>query len=326
MRYFVTGGSGFIGLNLVEGLIEAGETVLNVDTRPPGIESHIPFWREGDIMNAAALEKLLSDFQPSHVIHLAARTDTLSDRLGDYACNVDGTRNVLSAVAKTASVKRVIVTSTQFVNQYHGAPEHDQDFNPHTAYGESKVLAEQITRKAHLDLTWTIIRPTNIWGPWHPRYPQEFWRVLSKGLYFHPGKGKVLRSYGYVKNVVYQILQIANAPVELVNEKVYYVGDSPIDLYEWVDGFSLGQTGRHVRVVPRSVVRALAMLGDVLARVGVVFPITSSRFKSMTTSNAAPMGPVLKEFGAPPYTLDAGIAETIEWLRVYHPELVKVAA
>lgn len=324
MRYLITGGSGFIGSNFIEELVKVNGEILNVDIKAPNIASHMPFWRQQDILDFPGLLAVFREFQPTHVIHLAARTDTYGTSIDEYEVNTTGSKNLLDAIKKTASVQRALITSTQFVNQYNGKPRDDLDFAPHTIYGESKVITEQLTRAAELDCVWTIIRPTNIWGPWHLRYPHEFWRILGKGLYFHPGGGRVMRSYGYVKNVVWQMMQMCNAPAETVGGHVFYVGDEPIDLLDWVNGFSMRQIGREVIVVPGPLIKVLALLGDFLKHVGVQFPITSSRFKSMTTSNDAPMDLTFQTFGRPPYSLQAGVDETVAWLRKEHPSLVKI--
>src|SRR5262249_46087447 len=151
------------------------------------------------------------------VVHLAAYTETKPGNvIEDYAPNIEGTANVLYAIKAVRSVERVIMTSTQFVHQRNGLPTHDEDFAPHTIYGESKVIAENLTRQANLACCWTIIRPTNIWGPRHPRYPKEFWRVLKEGRYIHPGKQVVIRSYGFVGNVVDQIIKILQKETSIV--------------------------------------------------------------------------------------------------------------
>lgn len=324
VKYLVTGGSGFIGTNLIEELLKQDHALLNIDIAPPKIEAHGSFWKRVDILDLERLKRAFLDFMPTHVIHLAARTDTDGRHLDEYEVNTRGTENVLAAIRGTASVQRVIVTSTQFVNQYHGTPKDEFDFAPHTAYGESKVITEQLTRQAKLEAVWTIIRPTNIWGPWHLRYPHEFWRILGKGLYFHPGGGRVVRSYGYVKNVVYQIMRIFEAMPASVSSRVYYVGDEPIELLAWVNGFSIRQTGRNVRVVPAPLLRALALLGDALALLHVRFPLTSSRFRSMTTSNAVSMKETMAAFGAPPFSLEEGVEDTIGWLRLHYPKIVRI--
>lgn len=323
MKCIVTGGSGFIGTHLVDELIKSHHDVLNIDTKPPNLDSHKAYWKERDLLDSEALIADFQSFAPNCVVHLAARTDTLSEKVEDYVVNTKGTDNVLLSIKACGSVTRVIICSTQFVNQYHGAPKHDLDFAPHTAYGESKVINEKAVRAASLKCIWTIIRPTNIWGPWHPRYPREFWRILGKGMYMHPGGSDVTRSYGYVKNVVFQVIEMLEASSDLVDKKVYYVGDKPIDLLDWVNGFSVGLIGHKVRIVPRFLLRLLAFAGDMLSIVHIKFPLTSSRFRSMTTSNNAPMEPVLGAFGQPPYSLEEGIGETVEWLRIHYPDISK---
>lgn len=323
MKYLITGGSGFIGTNLIEELRERDHELLNLDIMPPKIGAHRSFWKHVDILDRQQLQAAFLEFMPTHVIHLAARTDTDGHCLAEYEVNTRGTEYVLAAIAATGSVQRVIITSTQFVNQYHGTPRDDFDYAPHTSYGESKVITEQLTRQAGLASVWTIIRPTNIWGPWHLRYPHEFWRILGKGLYFHPGNARIVRSYGYVKNVVYQILKIFESVPEKVTSSVFYVGDEPIELLDWVNGFSIRQTGKRVRVVPAVLLRGLALFGDLLGRMHIRFPLTSSRFRSMTTSNAVSMAATLDAFGPPPFSLDDGIEDTVKWLAQHHPELVR---
>ena len=326
MRILITGGSGFIGTNLIKKLVSTNvHTILNLDNSAPKDINHLDYWKSCDILDPKQIADLFNSFRPDAVVHLAGRTDTdPENKLEDYLVNTDGSLNILNAIKCCTEVKRVIMTSTQFVNQYKGIPKNDEDYAPHTVYGESKVIMENMIRNAHLNCVWTIIRPTNIWGPWHIRYPFEFWKIMSRGLYFHPGREPVIRSYGYVGNVVSQIISILEAPVEKVNAQVFYVGDLPIDIYHWVNGFSLRQTGKNVRVVPRFVVSTLAYIGDILSVVRIKFPLTASRYKSMTHSNTTPMERTINAFGIPPYTLEQGIEETVMWMRKEHPDLVKV--
>jgi nucleoside-diphosphate-sugar epimerase len=317
MKVLVTGGSGFIGTNFIDWLLERGLECLSLDVNSPMKMAHQLLWRQCDIMDLRLCLELFRGFQPTHVVHLAGRTDTESDLLGDYAVNFEGTETILECVRSVRDIQRVIITSSQFVFAPPGLPETDEHFNPIGAYGRSKALAEKATRTAGLDCTWTIIRPTNIWGPWHPRYPREFWLVLKKGWYIHPGGAPVMRSYGYVKNVVSQMMKILEAPREAVDGKVYYIGDPPISLYDWANGFSLAITGKPVRVAPRSLLKALAFAGSMLKVVGVKFPITLSRFRSMTENYFSPMDATIAQFGAPAYTLEAGIRETVDWLKGY---------
>jgi nucleoside-diphosphate-sugar epimerase len=141
---------------------------------------------------------------------------------------------------------------------------------------------------------------------------------VEKGFYVHPGHQPVIRCYGYVKNIVHQILKIFESPRDLVNGKTIYLGDPPVNLFDWVDGFSRALAGHPARVVPRSILRLLALAGDVPTRLlGKPFLINSSRLRSMTTDYATPMEKTFQLLGPNPYSLQDGIKETVDWLRSY---------
>lgn len=313
-RYLVTGGSGFIGTNLIQALLDDGAEVINLDAAAPLAASQQPVWQQVDLLDAPALRRSVADFAPTHVIHLAARADCDGRTLDDYRQNIDGTQNLLEAVRACSSVQRLVITSTQFVCQPGYLPAHDEDFHPHTVYGQSKVLTEKLTRQADLDCVWTIIRPTTIWGPWLLRHKRQVFRTLRWGLYIHPGPEPVLRSWGYVGNVVFQVRQLLAAPAHQVHREVFYVGDEPLNLLDWVNGFSLRMRGKKVRIAPRALVRWLGFGGDCLMKIGIKAPLTTSRFRSMTQDYLTPMKKTLDLVGTLPFTLDDGIEETLQWL------------
>ncbi len=314
MRLLVTGGSGFIGTNLVQSALDKGIEVLNLDWNPPLKGAHAPWWREWNIMDREATDRHLAAFRPSHVVHLAARTDTdVQDDMDAYRQNHQGTIILLEAVKAAKGIERLVVTSTQFVCEAGYQPQHDQDFKPFTLYGETKRRCELATREAGLQCVWTIIRPTTIWGPWSLRYRDVLFKVMRKGLYFHPGRNKVIRSYGYVGNVVWQIEQILAAAPQTVNGKVFYVGDPPMDLRLWVEAVSKGLIHKPVRYIPTWMVRSLALAGDVLKAARIPFPITSGRFRSMTSDYITPMDKTNAALGMPPWTVEQGVAAMVEW-------------
>lgn len=314
MRLLVTGGSGFIGTNLMARFIDQGVPLLNLDWAQPLDRSHQAWWREVDIMDRAGLENAFNDFRPTHVVHLAARTDT--DEKTDveaYVQNHEGTRILLEAVRNSTAVERVIVTSTQFVCEAGYQPKDDLDFKPFTVYGESKRLTELVTRDAGLSCAWTIIRPTTIWGPWSLRYRDVMFKVMRKGLYFHPGRQRVIRSYGYVGNVVWQIERMLLAERSAVDGRVFYVGDPPFDLKTWVETVSRELTGRTVRYIPAWFVKATALFGDAMKALHLPFPINSGRFRSMTSDYITPMDRTIEAFGEAPWSIEAGVKEMVRW-------------
>jgi nucleoside-diphosphate-sugar epimerase len=318
MRLLITGGSGFIGTNLVEDCLGKGITFINVDWNAPLNPLHRPYWKEVDIMDKPALQEIFSSFQPTAVIHMAARTDTdiydLNGDLSEYIQNTEGAKNVLECIGNTASIKRAIITSSMFVCEAGYLPNDDLDFKPFTLYGVSKMLTENYTREANLNCTWTIVRPTTIWGPWALRYRQMF-NIMSRGLYFHPAKPDVLRSFGYVKNLVWQLQQLLKAPDEKVHRQVFYVGDKPINLLKWVQMVSVAYTGKPVKLMPAAVIKGLGLIGDLLKIVNISFPITSTRYNSMTQDYLTPIEKTDTTLGTPIYTIEEGVKEFTNWFQ-----------
>ncbi len=317
MVILITGGSGFIGTNLIDTLLLKGYTVVNFDKSMPLKKAQTSLWVKGNIMNLLDLQTAFTNYKPNVVIHLAARTDTLSNNIEDYKENTLGSKNVLDVINQNSSVKHAVITSTQYVYKSLGNPFqlYDDDYKAHTVYGQSKVITEQYTREANLNCAWTIIRPTNIWGPWHMRYPLELWKIIDKGFYIHPGKKEVIRTYGYVKNIVYQIVGIIESDLSKVDKKTYYLGDLPIDSYIWLNELSLQFIGKKVKRFPILFFQSLAFIGDVLRKFKVPFPLYAERFHNMVENYYAPTNIAINEFGLSHPNLKENIKESIEWVK-----------
>src|ERR1700744_3321762 len=90
-RIIVTGGSGFIGTNLVEALTSAGVSVLSLDIKPPKNPAHVHVYRTCDILDDCTLERLMREFKPDALVHRAARTDLVENGgRKTYTANVRG--------------------------------------------------------------------------------------------------------------------------------------------------------------------------------------------------------------------------------------------
>ena len=320
MRIFVTGGSGFIGTNLVAALWARGDTLCDFSLTEPLQPAHRCLWQRGDLLDAPALASALSAFRPDAVIHLAARTDCDEQTTVEsgYRANTDGTANLLAALQAAPTVQRALITSSQFVCGPGRLPQGDEDYFPATVYGHSKVRTEQLTRTAGLRCCWTLTRPVNIWGPWHQRYTREFWRIAARGHYVHPAGAPVVRTYGYVGNVVAQMLRILELPENQVNGRTFYLGDPEDDIYAWASGFCQALRGRPAPRVPRPLLHAAGRAGDAItALTGRPFYITSSRVRSMVTDYLTPIAASHAVLGRGPFTLADGIRETVAWLRAH---------
>ena len=179
MRALVTGGSGFIGSNLVDALVERGDTVTVFDDLSTGRRENLDGaisngveLVEADVCDSDALGRVMASAAPEVIFHLAAQIDvrkSAADTVTDMQINVGGTINVLEA-ARGAGVRRVINTSTGGAIYGEGkmipADEH-HPVNPEAPYGLSKFCAEQycdIYARMY-GLSTVSLRYGNVYGP-----------------------------------------------------------------------------------------------------------------------------------------------------------------
>lgn len=318
-RVIVTGGSGFIGTNLVELFLSKKIEVLNIDISEPRNDRHNNVWRKVDILSEESLINSFQEFKPDVVIHLAARTDLDGCSLSDYRENSTGVTNVIRAIQKTKTIKRCIFASSMLVSKLGSIPVSESHYSPSTLYGESKVQSEKIIRK-HMKVSgveWLIVRPTSIWGPWFSTPYRDFFDAVRKGVYFHPMGVTVLRSYGFVLNTVMQIFNVCSTKLEHLNGKTIYICDyKPISIHDWALSIQKHFTAHKVRTLPVSVMRILAVSGDIARYCGWKrVPLTSFRLNNLMTSAVYDTTPLESVMTSLPYNMDSGVKLTCQWYR-----------
>jgi nucleoside-diphosphate-sugar epimerase len=165
-HYLVTGGAGFLGINLVRALLARGHEVTSLDLA----EFDYPDCRDrvravtGDIRDPAAVKGAAQGAQI--VVHCAAALP-LYKRDDIFTTDIDGTRNVLEA-ARQAGARRVIHISSTAV---YGIPDHHPIYEADPLegvgpYGEAKVRAEQVALEFRdAGLCVPILRPKSFVGP-----------------------------------------------------------------------------------------------------------------------------------------------------------------
>ncbi len=313
-KILITGGSGFIGTNLVDYYIKQGWTVKNIDVKAPKHPQANDVWERCDITDYEAIHTCIQSFQPDYIVHLAARTDLDGKSVDDYSANTIGVENILKVATTVKGLKKILITSSMLVCHTGYIPKNQKDYAPSTFYGESKVITEKLTWANKPQCDWAILRPTSMWGPWFGVPYRNFFDTVKAGMFFHIGHRSCTKTYGYIENAVYQIDKILNNPTTDESNKVFYLGDEPaIFIEEWANQIAAA-LGRKVPRVPFWLIRVAAWGGDLLKLVGIHFPMTSFRLKNMTTDNIVPLQNTMKIAPNPPVDRITGIKRTLAWM------------
>lgn len=314
MRVLVTGASGFIGRQITAQVKAAGHDVASIDLKEPDrLFEGLTFYR-GDIRDRETVDRVFGAFKPTHVLHLASDTDIRIQSLDQLSTVTLGSTNIFDAASAAESVRRVVHASTQYVVEPGVIPPHDEYFQPYTVYGEAKALSERLLRSSQLR-EWVIVRPTIVWGPYHPTFGSQLWKYIRERKYVHPqSRLPIYRTYGYVENVAAQMLSVLEAPDSLVMRHVFYLGDDVMEYGEWVDAFATRLTGKRARRVPAVLLQALGYAGEAVMRLGVDAPYNLGRYHRMTTPSPLDLSPILELAGVPPVSFEEGVVRTIKWL------------
>lgn len=288
VKIIITGGSGFIGTNLVEFFIQNSYQVLNLDILPPRNKNHLNYWHEVDILNFDKLKKEVEEFSPTHIVHLAARTDLNENiNINGYQANILGVENLMNICQNLKSLNRIVVASSMLVCRLGHNPITFDDYSPNNLYGESKVLTEKIVREQAFD--WVIVRPTSIWGPWFGEPYKNFFDLVLKGYYFNiPAKFSSTKTYGFVDNTCKQIHALMLNDRESIIHNYFYLGDlNPINITDWA--IRIRKLNHQVRplILPKWLLNLVAIFGDIFkSKLGInKFPMNSFRFNNMTNDN-----------------------------------------
>jgi UDP-glucose 4-epimerase len=219
--FIVTGGAGFIGSHLVDGVVADGRRVVVIDDLSTGraeLVSSEAAQETIDITDRTALDRIVDAVRPRTIFHLAAQssvTASVSDPRRDCVVNVQGTLNVLEAATRHGA--QVVFTSTGGAIYGNDAPiptPEDQIPAPLAPYGASKWAGEAyvITWSKATKSSHAVCRLGNVYGPRQSPHGEagvvaifshHLWRGEAPTLY---GFGKPTRDYVHVDDVVRALL------------------------------------------------------------------------------------------------------------------------
>ncbi len=316
-RVLVTGGSGFIGTNLCQYLEENGYEWINLDTKEPRIETHLPHWVRVDIMNTESFSAEFSKFRPEIVFHLAARTDLRGNSVDEYKVNFDGTATLISCVLnQNPQPTKVMFFSSRLVFEITHTPTHLYEYSATTAYGKSKIKMEEAIKKhgAKID-NWSIVRPTSIWGPWFETPYKDFFDQVKSGRFLKIKGINPQKSFGYVENLVIRAIHIAIENPGAFSKSATFLADvKPLNLNEWSDMISKAFHKKNARTVSYLLIKTIAVFGDLIdIALPGKFPLTSFRLRNLTANMVYDLQELENKTFPDPVPLPQAVARTVDW-------------
>ena len=228
MNILVTGGAGFIGSHLVDGLIAEGHHVIIVDNLSTGSRKNLnpkAVFYEEDIRHTDALDRIFADEQVQIVFHEAAQTlvpYSMEHPKEDAELNIMGLINVLDMCRKY-HVEKIIFSSSAAVygDNLNVLLKEDQPLMPTSFYGLTKVTAEKYIQLYHdvFGLSYAILRYSNVYGERQGSHGEGgvgyvFSKALAKGTDLTSlGDGEQSRDFIYVKDVARANIKAMDAAV-----------------------------------------------------------------------------------------------------------------
>ncbi|MGV0793324.1 3-beta-hydroxysteroid dehydrogenase [Mycolicibacterium sp. XJ1819] len=294
-RVLVTGGSGFVGANLVTELLNRGHHVRSFDRAPSPLPAHPRLEvLEGDICDAdtvaAAVTGVDTVFHTAAIIDLMGGASVTEEyRRRSFAVNVTGTENLVHA-AQAAGVRRFVYTASNSVvmggERIAGGDEtlpYTKRFND--LYTETKVSAEKFvlaqngSPNGNDGLLTCSIRPSGIWGRGdQTMFRKVFESVLAGHVKVLVGGKNVKLDNSYVHNLIHGFILAAQhlVPGGTAPGQAYFINDGePINMFEFSRPVveACGQRYPKVRVPGRLVWLAMTVWQWLHFRFGLPKPM-----------------------------------------------------
>jgi len=249
-RALVTGGAGFIGSHLADGLLARGAEVCVLDDLSTGRRDNVPegaSFVKGDICEEACLREVLEQARPDVVFHLAAQMDvrrSVREPLFDATTNILGSLRLLLACIKYG-VRRIIYSSSggaAYGDVSRLPVSENAPPRPISEYGASKVAVEHYLSVYHCRraIETVALRYPNVFGPRQRPDGEAGVVAIFAGRLLRGeaceifGDGTKTRDYVYITDIVRGTLLGLKAPSGSVYNLGTGCGTSDQQVYDSV--------------------------------------------------------------------------------------------
>ena len=326
MKILITGASGFIGSFIVEEALKRGLdtwAAIRKSSSREWLQDERIHFIELNLSSKAQLVEQLRGQDFDYVVHAAGVTKCLNKQ--DFMrINFEGTKNLVEALLETEMpLKRFVFVSSLSIfgaikeqEPYEEIRESDTP-QPNTAYGRSKLAAEQFLETLGTRLPYIIVRPTGVYGPREKDY-----FIMAKSIQQHSdfavGYKRQDITFVYVKDVV-QAVFLALEKGE--DGRKYFLSDGEVYQSATFSNLIHEALGRPwwIRITaPVWVLRIVTFFGEYIGRMtGKVTALNNDKYNILKQRNwRCDIQPAIKELGyEPKYKLAQGVEETIRWYK-----------
>ncbi|MCV7425941.1 3-beta-hydroxysteroid dehydrogenase [Mycobacterium montefiorense] len=245
----VTGGSGFVGANLVTTLLDRGYSVRSFDRAPSPLAAHPKLQvLQGDITDKAvcaeAVDGIDTVFHTAAIIELMGGASVTEEyRQRSFGINVGGTENLVET-GRAAGVQRFVYTSSNSVVMGGQNIAGGDETLPYTArfndlYTETKVVAERyvLSQNGVDGMLTCAIRPSGIWGRGdQTMFRKLFESVIAGHVKVLIGRKSARLDNSYVHNLIHGFILAAQhlVPGGTAPGQAYFINDAePINMFEF---------------------------------------------------------------------------------------------
>ena len=256
------------------------------------------------------------------VIHLAARAHIINETIPNpeaefIKVNTQGTANLVEQSIQ-AGVKHFIFISSigAMTTQSDRILTENSPCHPDSPYGRSKLQAEQalINLAKDSDMTWTILRPTLVYGLGNRANMDRLMKLIKRGLPLPFGAIKNRRSFVFVGNLVAAIITCLDHP-NAANQ-IFLISDNQAVSTPQLIRLIAQQIQQPCRLlpVPTTLLRFLGYLGDRVESItGKNLPFNTYNIDRLLGSLTVDSSHIQKTLDwQPTFTLEQGLAQTIQ--------------
>ncbi|MFH2108560.1 MAG: NAD-dependent epimerase/dehydratase family protein [Chrysiogenia bacterium] len=317
----VTGAAGFIGSNLVPELLRRGNRVVclarpDEDTsRIQGLDCRIVF---GDLLEKTSLAEAVRGAE--YIFHLAALLGGGTPE-AFLRVNYEGTKNLIDVCREQGVVpERFLFASSATVMGPSGKSDllnEGAPCRPVSAYGRSKLVAEEYLASLKNTLPYTIFRLPVVYGPGSDGGLYIFFKLLSKGLQVNVGRLEA--TVCFVWDVVQGMIDAAENP--RAQGEIYILGEEKAYHLKQIYQMIASILGKHpVKLpLPYFVLHLLTFFIEMFSRLTKSVPVLTReeltvylkyRYWKYDTRKAS------RDFGFHSrYPFEQGAKITIDWYR-----------